>query len=382
MARPEVTSGRIRDWAALGFLALAVGWFYAWVPSSYPRHWFTQRPEGFYNELADAFLAGKTSLLRQPDPRLAALADPYDPAQNAPYRVNDLSYFKGRYYLYMGPAPAVTVFIPAQILTGRYLTQNSACSLLCAIGAVASIALLLDLRRRCLPGSRASVLVFALLALALADGYHAAARGTIAQQVSIANAYAFAMLALWSCGRAVMSPARAAAWFAGASLCLGMAIASRPNYVFASAALIPPFALWVRRNGGGAAPGAWKVAASAAVPLGACVAALLTYNRVRFGRFLEFGQIYQLGSWNQLKLHSSGLGHAWENAWRYLLAPASYSAFFPFVSAPTWIAVSVLPHDPWLWLSPVAAWALLRRGVPGPVRALGASALILRPRTC
>jgi hypothetical protein len=377
MARPEIAVGQARDRALLVFFALAVGWFYSWVPASYHRHWLASRPEGFYNELADAFLAGRTSLLRQPDPRLVALADPYDPSQNGPYRVNDLSYFKGSYYLYMGPAPAVTVFMPARLITGRYLTQDAACTLLCIVGAVASMGLLLDLRRLCLPGAPSAVLASAALALALADGYYAVARGAIAQQVTIANGYAFGMLALWACGRALVSPARPRAWFAAASLCLGTAICSRPNYVFASAALIPPFLLWLRAHGNRMSPDAWRTAAAAALPLGALVALLLTYNDVRFGHFLEFGQRYQLGGWNQLRLSSSGLGHGWENTWRYLLAPAYHSIYFPFVTAPTWIAVSVLPHVPWLWLFPFAGWALLRRGAPGAVRAVGASALIL-----
>lgn len=377
LARPALAGPRARGWAAAGLFALALCWFYAWAPASQPRHWTTSRPEGFYNELADAFLAGQASLRRAPDPRMAALADPYDPAQNAPFRVNDLSYFHGRYYLYMGPAPALSVFIPARLLTGRYVTERTACSLLCLVGAVASVALLSGLRRRSLPGAPAAVLVAAALALALADGYYVAGRGTIAQQVAIANAYAFAMLALWACGRAVASASRPAAWFSLASLCMGAAVASRPNYVFGCAALAPPLLLWLRAGParGPAAP--WVALAACAVPLGIVVSLLLAYNRARFGQFLEFGQRYQLGNWNQLALSSSGLGHGWENAWRYLLAPARYSRYFPFVSAPTWIAVSVLPHVPWLWLSPLAAWAVFRKATPGAARALGASALLL-----
>jgi hypothetical protein len=361
----------------MGLFALGLLWFYTWVPASSPRHWTTGGPEGFYNELADAFLAGRTSLLRSPDPRMAALADPYDPAQNAPFRVNDLSYFEGRYYLYMGPAPALTVFIPAKLLTGRYVTERTACSLLCLVGALASIALVSGLRRHWLPGAPAAVLVAAAFALALADGYYAAGRGTIAQQVAIANAYAFGMLALWACGRAVAPARHPAAWFALASLCMGTAVASRPNYVFACAALAPPLLFWLRSEPARRPSQLWGALSACAVPLGIVVSLLLIYNRVRFGHFLEFGQRYQLGNWNQLKLASSGLGHGWENAWRYLVAPARYSRYFPFVSAPTWIAVSVLPHVPWLWLSPLAAWAAFRKGAPAAVRALAASALLL-----
>ena len=377
LAGTPVAASRARGWTACVLFAAATFWFYTWEPSSYPRQWFSARPQGFYNELADAFLAGQASLLRQPDPRLAALTNPYDPAQNAAYRVNDLSYFKGRYYLYMGPAPAVDLFVPFKLITGRYLTEKAACSLLGVIGAVASASLLYHLYRRCLPGTPAAMLVISMAALALADGYYVAIRGTLPQQVTIAHAYAFAMLSLWAGARALTSEAHPRAWFALSSLCLGIAIASRPNYVFASAALIPPFIFWLNTGGGRPASRVWSGAAAVALPLAGVVAMLLTYNWVRFGQFLEFGPRYQLGGWNQLGLSSTGLGHGWENAWRYLFAPASYTRTFPFVTAPTWIAVSVLRHVPWLWLSPVAAWMIFRKGTPPPVRAAGISALIL-----
>ncbi len=377
LARPALAASRIKGWTAMGLFSVALLGFYTWEPASSQRHWFTGRPEGFYNELTDAFLAGQTSLLRMPDPRMAALPDPYDPVQNAAFRVNDLSYFHGRYYLYMGPAPAFTVFLPARLLTGHYLTEKSACSLLCVAGALAGVALLAGLRRRSLPGSPAAALVLGAMALAIADGYYVVARGTIAQQVTIANGYAFGMLALWACGRAIASAGHPRAWFAAASLCMGIAVASRPNYVFGCAALIPPLLLWLRAGGGRRPADAWRTLAAAAIPLGAVVALLLAYNGVRFGHVLDFGQRYQLGNWNQIRLSSTGLGHGWENAWRYLLAPALYSRYFPFVTAPTWIAVSVIPHVPWLWLAPIAGWALLRKGASGPARALGISALVL-----
>jgi hypothetical protein len=368
-------AGRIRAWVVLGCLAFGIGWFYTWQPAAFPRHWTSAKAEGFYNELADAFLAGQASLLRQPDPRMSALKDPYDPDKNAAFRVNDLSYFKGKYFLYMGPAPAVTVFVPFRLLTGRHLSEGAACSLLCVLGALASLALLWDVR--CFqPGVQPTVFVAAALALVIADGYYAAARGTIAQQVTITNGYAFGMLALWACGRAVIGIERPRVWLAISGLCFGIAIASRPNYLFASAALMPPCFLWLR-SGKRRPAEIWKTAMAAILPLGVVICMLLAYNHARFGHFLEFGQRYQLGAWNQLKIASSGLGHGWENAWRYLFAPAAYGRFFPFVTAPTWIAVSVLRHVPWLWLLPVSAYFALRKESPGPVRALGASALIV-----
>jgi hypothetical protein len=359
-----------------GLFLLAAGWFYTWTPASFHSPWLESKPDGTYNELSDAFLSGQLSLKRAPDARLVALADPYDPAKNAAFRVNDLSYYHGRYYAYMGPAPAFTLFMPAHLLTGRYLNQRLAASLLNLVGLAASVTLVSRLRRRCLPSTPFIVLVIAAAALAVANGYYVADRNTIAQQVTVANAYAFAMVALWACGNATMSERHSGQWLAAASLSLGIAIASRPNYVFACLALVPPL-VYCRREGGANPGEGRKLLAAATLPVAVIVGILVIYNQLRFGTPFDFGQRYILGSWNQYNMPNSGLRFGWENAWHYLVAPAAYSAYFPFVTAPTWLAVSVLRHVPWLWLAPLAAWALFRKGAPGPVRAAGVSALLL-----
>src|ERR1017187_7958738 len=63
-----------------------------------------------YNLLVQGFRAGHLSMEMEVPPGLAQLADPYDPAANAPYRItpyrlHDLSYYKGRLYLYHGVTP-------------------------------------------------------------------------------------------------------------------------------------------------------------------------------------------------------------------------------------------------------------------------------------
>jgi hypothetical protein len=65
-----------------------------------------------YEYLAEGFLRGHTYLPVEPDPRLLQLSDPYDPVANRPYRLWDASLYHGRYYLYYGPAPAITLMLP------------------------------------------------------------------------------------------------------------------------------------------------------------------------------------------------------------------------------------------------------------------------------
>ena len=75
-----------------------------------------------YEELADAFMAGHTYLLRDPPAGLLALSDPWDPKANALYRnppvtdatqpykgVHDLTLYNGKLYLQWGPFPALAL---------------------------------------------------------------------------------------------------------------------------------------------------------------------------------------------------------------------------------------------------------------------------------
>ncbi len=355
-------------------LLLAAGWFYSWAPASFPVEAFGRQPTEFYHELSDALIRGHARLERQPDPRLVALPDPYDPAQNAPYRVNNLSYFRGHYYLYMGVAPALLLFVPVKLLTGYYLSHEFAVVILCVTGLAAGLGIIWRLRAELnLLAGPATMAVLAL-ALGLANGYNVVLPGALAQEVAIAGGFAFAMVALLACTLA-LSARRAWLWFGLASVALGAAIGSRPEYVFASVALLPPLFTWWSARGRGWTPAFWGTAAAAVLPLVGVVVALLAYNYARFGAIFEFGQHYMLGGWNQLKLGNSSGAIVRENAWRYLAAPGHYSRTFPFVTANGPLAIGAILNVPWLWLLPFAIWALAQKSAPSRLRAIGLSAL-------
>src|ERR1041384_1347180 len=92
----------------------AAGWFYLWTATSAGSAGaLGLQKDDLYNRLADGFLAGQLSFLQKPNPAFAKLADPWDPAQNGPLReFHDVTYYNGRYYLYFGPAPVVTLLLP------------------------------------------------------------------------------------------------------------------------------------------------------------------------------------------------------------------------------------------------------------------------------
>jgi hypothetical protein len=62
-----------------------------------------------YSRLATGFLHGELGFLIRPKPELLALSNPYDPALNGAVRWHDASLYRGRYYLYFGPVPALLI---------------------------------------------------------------------------------------------------------------------------------------------------------------------------------------------------------------------------------------------------------------------------------
>lgn len=338
---------RLLSSAGWMFFVLAVAWFYAWAPASFPVRWLNAQPVGLYHELADAFLDGHLYLQRQPDPHLTVLPDPYDPAQNKPWRVNDVSYYGGRYYLYHGPAPALTLFAPVKLLTGRYLTDAGAVFLFCLGGFITSLAVLLALKRNHLPRCPDLVVVCSASMLALGDGYQAVLRDPTINQVAIASAYFFLMVALlgilWSL------ESRNRTWLALASLAYGLAIASRPNYVFGAFALAVP--LWVGwRQDRGQQPRPTCLLLAAILPITSVITVLLLYNYLRFDSLFEFGPRYMLGAWDQRAMGGLSPAYVIENAWHYLVSPPGFHADFPFVTSPTWLATGVLVGTPFVWM--------------------------------
>ncbi len=378
--RPPVSirasAGSGRSLALLLLLLICATGLRLWLPRSLHTAWLTSVAVEPYQELTKGIMAGNLSLPRVPDQRLVALANPYDPEQNAPYRVANLSYFKGRYYLYLGIAPVLTLFVPVHWLTGLFLTQRAAIAVFCGLGSTAGIWLLWFVRRRWLTNCSLPTVLACGCAWLFADGYWVVlGSGSTANGVAIAGAYGFGMIGLAACAVG-MARTRGWPWLAVGGFCFGLTVASRPNYLFAAVALVFFMAI---------GPGAEDSPASGvrrklkfwslALPLTFASALVLAYNLARFGQPWEFGQSYMLGEWNQTRLPPFGIGSALLSLKCYLWRPDRLSAAFPFLRSPDEFATGVLCNAPWVWLTPIAGWAWITSPRSSSVRCLASGAL-------
>jgi hypothetical protein len=392
----------------LGAVCVLVLGFYAWSvrPKVRQMYGISDPADAYYNQLVQGFRGGQLNLKRDVPPGLTKLADPYDPAANISYRegnrLHDTVYYKGKLYLYFGVTPALVLFWPYAALTGHYLFHKQAVAIFCAMGFLASVALLCALRRRYFPEVGGGVMAACALALGLATCVPVMLQRPDVYEVPISCAYAMVMLALAGIWRALHDPARRCWWLAAASLVYGLAVGARPTVLFGAVILlVPVLHVWLSSHG--ISERRWFVAgrmlAAAVVPISFVGFGLMLYNYLRFDNPFEFGQHYQMSANQENEMqHLFGLKYFWFNFRVYFLQPIHWSRAFPFVEGikvpliPTGqLGVDgpfgVLPDIPLVWMAFAAplAWrertvgehSVLRLFMVALAMFLGISALIV-----
>jgi hypothetical protein len=282
----------------------------------------------YYEYLTEGFLAGHTSLSVRPADDLLALADPYKPGQRVSRRLVDASLYHGKYYIYYGPAPAVVLMVPWRLLTGRELPQRVAVALFGALGLAALALLLSSVRRRHFPAASDAVLALAFACAFFASWLPVVIRRPFFWELPIVASVAclwWALFLLWKFHDSGGGTGGGVA--AGAALAL--MIGSRVTCLLAAAAIL---VLLIPAGAAPAGAGRRVRAFLLATLVVLCAGlGLLAYNYERFGRWLEFGQSYQLWGDEYRNMTYVSPRYVPFNAYLYLFAIASPSPYFPFV---------------------------------------------------
>jgi hypothetical protein len=242
-----------RPWierAGVGFLCALVLAFLVWTArSNGDPWWFGLEQRDYYNLLIDGYLDGQLHMKVEVPAALLRLENPYDPALRPPdLGLHDASFYQGRYYVYFGAAPMVVLMLPFRLLTGIDLPLPVAVIVFTYGAFLASVALLLGLRRRHFPETPAWTAFVCVLVLGFAALGPVLVRRPHMWELPIGAGYCFAMVALLAIWRALETPDETnRAWrFAAAGLALGLAIASRPTYLIASPFMAVPLLYWWR----------------------------------------------------------------------------------------------------------------------------------------
>ncbi len=372
-------------------------WFYGWTTRSEGVTWnFGGRQTDYYNLLVDGFLDGHLYMKVEVPEELLKLDDPYNPANRPPgVALHDASMYRGRYYIYFGTAPVVTLVLPFRVLTGgTALPLPAAVAIFTCAGFFASVGLFTAIRRRYFPDTGTAMMVLGVLALGTVSmGPLLVLRGSI-WELPLSSGYFYAMVALLCVWRSVHAEGRAAGWwFAGAGLSLGLAVASRPTYLFAGGMMAVP-ALWWIWGARGTGRVGWSTVAkrvlAGALPLGAVGLAMAWYNYARFGSPTEFGVKYQFSGIFEAETQHFRWSYFPLNFQMYWLNVVEWIRYFPFLQRGATPAIpaghlgfddlyGALTNLPLVWLAlgaPLAAWRR-RAEERGPLGVtLGATAMV------
>jgi hypothetical protein len=339
---------------------LAVCWLYTFIGSAGMPDWPVY---GVYHDLqADGFLKGHLSLPITPDPHLVQAKNPYD-YSNVNYWWLDATYYRGKYFIYWGPVPALVQAAAKWILDIRrglgdqYLAVFFHClTFWCG-------ALLVERLVTRLFSSRARYfVVLGTLVFALANPFPHGVATASTYQTAIIAAQAWLCLGLIYAFDAVWHAASPAErWWRMALVGVNFALAlgSRVSVAPAIALLVPLTAL------AEAWPHARRFrrfivdALLLGLPLVAAGLGLLAFNKLRFDNWLEFGSKIQLSAYPIRFSSAWVLG----NLYAYSFRPWALSCEFPYLDQvwrmgaaafPRWFP---LPPD-YQVLEPVVGWAL------------------------
>jgi tetratricopeptide (TPR) repeat protein len=286
----------------------------------------------YYNLLVQGFRARQLSVKKEVPPGLTQLADPYtpsafhDPYRLEPYHLLDLSYYKGRLYLYFGVTPALILFWPYVALTGHYLFHRQAVLIFCTVGFLTSVGLLYALWRRYFAEVSIWVVAACALALGLATGAPVLLSQADVYEVPICCGYMLTMLALAAIYRALREPKQRCRCLIAASTAYGLAVGARPSLLFGGIILLVPVVYaWRERQP------IWAALAAATIPITLIGLGLMLYNALRFDSPFEFGMHYQLAGRQQVMQQFFSPKYLWFNFRVYFLEPSRWSTRSPFV---------------------------------------------------
>jgi len=329
--------------------------------------WFSY-PHTYYDRLAEAFRHGQLALLEQPDESLRSIPDPYpyENRQDARY-LWDISYYKGRFYLYWGPTPAL-VLAAAKSVVNRVIEDQ-----VLAIGFLLGIAGLLPWIAYRLwqvvpsPLKAGCLLVFLpAISLNLYLLWPTGRPGVY--EAAILGGQFFLLAGIAALIEAVCRPQTGWGWYLAAGLAVGLAIGSRLTLAV-SAVWLGLMVVWFNHARFRQPHGAFLAHSAAfGLPVLFSLALLMAYNAARFGNPLESGLSYQLGipGYPPERAWLFSARYLLPNLYHYLLRPPVWRAEFPFVFVPfipetRWPSFIRLPehyiaHESqagWLWIFPL-----------------------------
>jgi len=307
---------------------------YAWLVSAGSwTNWPTLTT--YYDQLATSFAHGQLSLEAKPDSALLALSNPYDPSERHLLTYpKDFSLYKGRYYLYFGPVPAMLLTIFKLVGFGNIGDQDLVFAFIAGIFILQSF-IIIKLWRRFFPEISPWIIPPIILISGFIYPFDYILTSPIIYNAAIAGGQFFFLAGFFSAWTALDRSSISRSKLALAGILWIGAIGSRITLVLSVGFVTLMLAFWIFRiyRQDGSVSRFISSIAALGVPLVVGSAILAWYNWARFGSIFETGFSYQLAG-SDLQKYSHVLFspvYVFQNLYNYLLIPPKVKSTFPFL---------------------------------------------------
>lgn len=255
-----------------------------------------------YELTADAILDGHLYIeYDDMDPRLLEMENPYDYDTRLKEQIiyhYDHAFYNGHYYMYFGVVPVFLLFIPFKLIFGHTLVTYHATQFFVMMGIIAIFLLFYNLARKFCKSMALGTYLFVSAAVSLIVlGYCTQAPALYCTAISGGVSMALWGLMLYSYGVFIAKKEWLQVLLCTlASLAAALGFGCRPTAALGCIVAIPLAVYYAKHYEG---KHIVRNFAIIAIPYFVIAALLMTYNYVRFENPFEFGQAYQLTTYDQ-----------------------------------------------------------------------------------
>ena len=297
----------------------------------------------YYYLQSTAFLKGQLHLPIRTPRGLLELEDPYDPKANEKYRmqnIHDLSLYKNKLYMYFGPTPVITLYLPFRLLINP-VVHDAFAVMFFMYGALIWAALLLThIRNKYFKNLPYWILLTSISVIGFTNVGLCILRRPSSYEIATACGCFFLTGAIYWLVRAIDKPREKPWLLALGSLFIGLAIGARPNLTLAAASLLLTGLILFKHKSSLSKKAIINSTLALVLPISACIALLMLYNYLRFDDMFQTGYSYQLRVRPSLppsfRSFLPNLNH-------YLFLLPKIDSVFPFVHLVLW---KTPPHIP------------------------------------
>lgn len=287
-----------------------------------------------YTQMFDSFYSQRLTLKAEAPEALEDLENPYDRSERDSSGIGyywDRAYYDGDYYSYFGASPVLLFYFPFYFISGGYVpTTNMACIFFGILAMIFMFGTVLSFVDKFMKKANFLVLCMVLSGGIFVSGLAWLVNYSCFYVVPPVASTCFLFLCLWTgisaCGE--QSKYKQCILFAICGLSFILCFETRATKAF-SALILAPLFIGVLLNKELSIKRRTASVISFMVPVVAGLAAVMTYNYVRFDSPFEFGATYQLTlsdihankvTW---KLFIPAMVH-------YFLQPLTISETFPY----------------------------------------------------